>query len=101
MNMKDKYNIKVNPPELNSEQISKHQDFDSLFAKFQESTKSLPEEKGNKNTPLYAISSPKLPSWMLKYGIGSIVAIAASVLIIFMLEHMIDSVDGGIPTTQI
>ncbi|MDC0231603.1 hypothetical protein OAK19_06510 [Aureispira] len=99
--MKDKYNIKVNPPELSSEQISQHQDFDSLLAKFQESTKLESNEKSNSNTPVHPISKRKLPSWIMKYGIGSIVTIAASFLLVFMLKQMVNSVDGGIPTTQI
>ena len=72
--MKNQYNIKVNPPELTSEQIKKHQDFDTLFAKFEQQASPADE------TPIRAIESTATktsPAWLVNYGTSALIAIAA------------------------
>lgn len=83
--MKNQYNIKVNPPELTSEQIKKHQDFDTLFAKFEQQASPADE------TPIRAIESTATktsPAWLVKYGTSALIAIAASVVLVFMLKEV-------------
>lgn len=96
--MKQPYNIKENLPKLSSEQINKHQDFDALFAKFQQTETVMSESKSD--TPLRDINS-KTPSWLVKYGVGAILAIAASMLLVFMLQQMVMTSGGQAPTEQI
>jgi hypothetical protein len=99
--MKNNYNIKENPPELSSNKIRQHQNFDALFASYQETTPSL-DETGTTNTPVHPIgSSTKVPPWVLKYGLGALVAIAASMLLVFMLQQMVSISGGQIPSSQI
>lgn len=103
--MKDNYNIKIDPPELSSEQIQQHQDFDALFAQFQASTPSVEETPPVDNTPVRAISSAgkKLSPVLVKYGIGALITIAASVLVVFMLQESVTNIDNQlvVPTEQI
>ena len=87
--MKNQYNIKVNPPELTSEQIKKHQDFDTLFAKFEQQASPADE------TPIRAIESTATktsPAWLVKYGTSALIAIAASVVLVFMLKEVAFSI---------
>ena len=99
--MKNNYNIIENPPELSAEQISKHQDFDALFAQFEATTEPPADELTTSETPIRAIDSAgKLPSWFIKYGLGAIITIAASVLLVFMMRQMVETAGGGIPSDQ-
>jgi hypothetical protein len=96
--MKENYNIKINPQELSSEQISKHQNFDALFAQFQDSAETTSNDSGLKE-PVDNIR--KIPAWVVKYGTGAFIAVAASLLLVFMLKQMVASVEGIVPTDQI
>ena len=97
--MKDKYNIKINPPELSSEQISKHQNFDALFAQFQDAAQTTPDDGSLKEPAPDNVR--KFPAWMVKYGTGAFIAVAASLLLVFMLKQMVASVEGVVPAHQI
>ena len=100
--MKNNYNIKVNPPELSSEQINKHQDFDALFAQFQEAAVPPVEEQPVEETPVRPIESgtKKVSSWVIKYGVGAILTLAASVVVVFMLQQTFTGTGNVIPTEQ-
>lgn len=98
--MKDNYNIKTNPPELSSEQISKHQDFDALFAKFQEADVS-PKSETVESTPVRSINKESKVSPLLKYGTGALMAVAASVLLVFMIRQSMSTGNFEIPLDQI
>lgn len=98
--MKDNYNIKTNPPELSSEQISKHQDFDALFAKFQEADLS-PESEIVESTPVLSINTERKMSPILKYGTGALMAVAASVLLVFMIRQSMSTGNFEVPLDQI
>ena len=80
--MKQHYNIKENLPKLSSEQINKHQNFDDLFAKFQEIETVTASNESKSDTPIR-----ELTSWLVKYGVGAILALAASMLLVFMLQQ--------------
>jgi hypothetical protein len=98
--MKDNYNIKTNPPELSSEQISKHQDFDALFAKFQEA--EVPSEVETvESTPVRSINKESKVSPILKYGTGALMAVAASVLLVFMIRQSMSTGNFEVPLDQI
>jgi hypothetical protein len=97
--MKDNYNIKTNPPELSSEQISKHQDFDALFAKFQDA-EVPPNSETVDSTPVRSISEEKKVSPILKYGTGALMAVAASVLLVFMIRQSMSNGNFIVPTDQ-
>ncbi|BDS13496.1 hypothetical protein [Aureispira anguillae] len=101
--MKDNYNIKVNPPELSSEQIEKHQDFDALFAQFQ--AKVPPNEEmaivPASETTTQTTKGSKISPLMIKYGTGAVMAVAASILLVFMIRQSMMSLDATIPTSQI
>lgn len=98
--MKDNYNIKTNPPELSSEQISKHQDFDALFAKFQEADVSS-ESEAVESTPVRSINQERKMSPILKYGTGALMAVAASVLLVFMIRQSMSTGNFEVPLDQI
>ncbi len=98
--MKDNYNIKTNPPELSSEQISKHQDFDALFAKFQEA-EIPPNGETADSTPVRSINEEKKLSPIFKYGTGALMAVAASVLLVFMIRQSMSNGNFIVPTDQI
>lgn len=98
--MKDNYNIKTNPPELSSEQISKHQDFDALFAKFQEADVSS-ESETVESTPVRSINKERKMSPILKYGTGALMAVAASVLLVFMIRQSMSTGNFEVPLDQI
>lgn len=98
--MKDNYNIKTNSPELSSEQISKHQDFDALFAKFQEA-EVPPESETVESTPVRSINKENKIAAILKYGTGALMAVAASVLLVFMIRQSMSSGNFEIPVNQI
>lgn len=98
--MKDNYNIKTNPPELSSEQISKHQDFDALFAKFQEA-EVPPENETAGSTPVRSIKKGSKVSPILKYGTGALMAVAASVLLVFMIRQSMSNGNLMVPIDQI
>jgi hypothetical protein len=98
--MKDNYNIKTNSPELSSEQISKHQDFDALFAKFQEA-EVPPESETVGSTPVRSINKENKIALILKYGTGALMAVAASVLLVFMIRQSMSSGNFEIPVNQI
>lgn len=103
--MKDNYNIKIDPPELSSEQIKQHQNFDALFAQFEASTPPVEETPVVDDTPVRAISSAgkKLSPVLLKYGVGALVTVAASILVVFMLRESAVNVGSElvVPTEQI
>jgi len=98
--MKDNYNIKTNSPELSSEQISKHQDFDALFATFQEA-EVPPESETVESTPVHSINKENKVSLILKYGTGALMAIAASILLVFMIRQSMSTGNFEIPVNQI
>lgn len=99
--MKDNYNIKTNPPELSSEQISKHQDFDALFAQFQE-TAAPPKNETTETTPVRSIKKgSKLSPAFIKYGTGALMAVAASILLVFMIRQSMSSANMDVPFDQI
>ncbi|MCH2042532.1 MAG: hypothetical protein MK212_00200 [Saprospiraceae bacterium] len=83
--MNNNYNIKENIPKLSSEQINKHQDFDALFAQFEQTTPT-PEAEVTKVVELPKASPGK--SLLVRYGLGAIMAVAASVLVIFMIKQI-------------
>lgn len=83
--MKDNYNIKENIPKLSSDQINKHQDFDALFAQF-EQTATAPEAEPTKVVEIAEASKGK--SLFIKYGLGALMAVAASVAVIFMVGRI-------------
>lgn len=100
--MKNNYNIKVDPPELSSEQISKHQDFDALFAQFQEMEVPPKDKSIEEETPIHSIKkTSKFSPLMIKYGVGAVLTIAASILVVFMLQESMGRIDTEIPTEQI
>ena len=43
----------------------------------------------------------KFPEWVVKYGTGAFIAVAASLLLVLMLKQMVASVEGIAPTNQI
>jgi len=98
--MKDNYNIKTNPPELSSEQIGKHQDFDALFAKFQEA-EVPPENEIVESTPVRSIKKGSKVSPAFKYGTGALMAVAASVLLVFMIRQSMSNGNLVVPIDQI
>lgn len=98
--MKDNYNIKTNPPELSSEQIGKHQDFDALFAKFQEA-EVPPENETVESTPVRSIKKGSKVSPVFKYGTGALMAVAASVLLVFMIRQSMSNGNLVVPIDQI
>ena len=85
--MKNNYNIKTDLPKLDSEQINKHQDFDSLLAQFEQATPPK-EDVGQATTD--TIVKPidnKIAPWIVKSGVGVLMTIAASVLVVFMIQN--------------
>ncbi|WMX14335.1 hypothetical protein [Aureispira sp. CCB-E] len=99
--MKDNYNIKTNPPELSSEQISKHQDFDALFAQFQEATVP-PSSDTKESTPVRSIKKGgKVSPSFIKYGTGALMAVAASILLVFMIRQSMSNAKMDVPIDQI
>lgn len=98
--MKNNYNIKIDPPEISSEQIQKHQDFDALFAQFQE-VETAPKEPAVDPKPAAPKAITKITPLLIKYGTGAVIAVAASILVVFMIRQSMMSVDGNLPTEQI
>lgn len=98
--MKQHYNIKENLPKLSSEQINKHQNFDDLFAKFQEMETKTASSEGKSDTPVRELPT-KTPSWLVKYGVGAILALAASMLLVFMLQQTFMMSGSEAPAEQI
>ncbi|MCP4442157.1 MAG: hypothetical protein GY810_24870 [Aureispira sp.] len=89
--MEHNYDIKENPPKLSSEQISKHQNFDDLFAQFEQMGGSSQATSGTEVAIDATTKAAK--GWIIKYGIGALVTIAASVVIVFMVGKTFQ--DGG------
>jgi hypothetical protein len=98
--MKDNYNIKTNPPELSSEQISKHQDFDALFAQFQ-AAEVPPKDETEASTPVRSIKKGNDVSPAFKYGTGALMAVAAAILLVFMIRQSMSSGNFEAPLDQI
>ncbi|CAA6810755.1 MAG: OmpH family outer membrane protein (Fragment) [uncultured Aureispira sp.] len=98
--MKDNYNIKTNSPELSSEQISKHQDFDALFAQFQAAEIPAKNETAE-STRIRAIKKGNRRALLLKYGTGALMAVAASVLLVFMIRQSMSTGNFEVPLDQI
>ena len=70
--MKNNYNIKLNPKQLTSEQIAKHQDFDALLRQFEKGGIVEPPAKSAKIRPLYYyIGAAAAMLGLLVYFIGS------------------------------
>lgn len=85
--MKNNYNIKTDLPKLDAEQINKHQDFDSLLAQFEQTTPT--EEDGGKSTSDTKVKpiDNKISPWIAKSGIGILMTMAASILVVFMIQN--------------
>lgn len=92
--MENNYNITENPPKLSSEQINKHQNFDELFAQFEQLGGASQTATANE----VALEATKnvAKGWILKYGISALVTVAASVLLIFMLGKTFKNGGGDI-----
>ena len=72
--MKKNYNFNLNPKPLSSEEIRQHQDFDALFAKFQEQ-----EQK-----PQVAAPTPRRNN--VRWLTVASLAIAASLALVLVLR---------------
>lgn len=85
--MKNNYNIKTDLPKLDADQINKHQDFDSLLAKFEQTTST--EDTSGKATSDNKVKpiDNKISPWLVRSGVGVIMTIAASVLVVFMIQN--------------
>lgn len=93
--MKNKYNINVNPPQLSSELIKKHQDFDHLFEQFEQQMTESVEPGIEAIKP----SKHKSANWVVQYGTTALLAIAASIVLVFMFKEV--AFFDDIPNSQI
>jgi hypothetical protein len=92
--MKNKYNINVNPPPLSTEQIKKHQDFDQLFKQYEQQMTVSDEPV------IRAVDTSKNKSnWVVRYGTTAMLAIAASIVLVFMFKEV--AFFEEIPNSQI
>lgn len=107
--MKDNYNIKVNPPELSSEQIKQHQNFDALLASF-EKTPAASESESNTagEAAKSSASNWKIVSMTpakrrrLKYTASAIITLVAASLLFTVLRQPLEEVEVyQAPTLQI
>lgn len=88
-----KYDVHINPPKLSSEDIQKHQDFDALFAQFEQaaaSAESAPASEPSATTTI-AHTARKTP-FKLYYAWGGM-AVAASVALFMIVRNVGES--GG------
>lgn len=120
--MKQNYDIRINPPKLSSDAIAKHQNFDALLEQFQRSQEPYEVEVNPPKLSSEAIHQHKnfaallqqfeqtaatetpanttvaktttISRSFLKYGIGALLAIAASVVVVMQLGRTDES---GIP----
>jgi hypothetical protein len=79
--MKDNYNIKINPPELSSEQINQHQDFDALLASFEQVSGASKES----NTASTATTTMKVVKTRRRRYIAGIIATLAAASLVFVI----------------
>lgn len=93
--MEHNYDIKENPPKLSSEQINSHQNFDDLFAQFEQLGGSSQAANAGKEVALET-TKKVAKGWFIKYGIGALVTAAASILLIFMLGKTFQEEGGDI-----
>lgn len=83
--MKNQYNIKTNPPNLSSEQIEQHRDFDALLKAFEQAPSSDEET--------HSPSKEAAASWTVErpkrrpYVLYMLTAVAAAVLLVVALRQ--------------
>ncbi len=92
--MKDNYNIKVNPPELSSEQIKQHQNFDALLASFEQAPTASEEDN---TTKVVALVPSKSRRW--KYIASGIVTLIAASLIFSIFQQPLEEIPTAQPPT--
>ncbi|MFK7797357.1 MAG: hypothetical protein AB8E82_07880 [Aureispira sp.] len=80
--MKDNYNIKINPPELSSEQINQHQDFDALLASFEQTAGASKEP----TTVSADTTTMKVVKRRRRYITGIIATLAAASLVFIIFK---------------
>ena len=78
--MKDNYNIKINPPELSSEQINQHQDFDALLTSFEQAANKQPTTASSDTTTLKVVKGRR------RYITGVIAMVAAASLVFLIFK---------------
>lgn len=91
--MKQNYNIKKDLPELSADQINQHQDFDSLFAQFEQAVPEPEPQDLAKTATEQPVTAVAKSPWLFKAVIGVGITIAAAALIVFMIQK-------GLPSEQ-
>ncbi len=102
--MKNNYDIKNDLPNLSTEQINQHKDFDSLFAQFEAapSQSTVQESVSSENIAVSDASTAvisQISPWVIKTGIGAVMAVLTSVVVILLLQN--NSTVSFVPQGQI
>jgi hypothetical protein len=75
--MKDNYNIKINPPKLSSEDISKHMNFEALLDQINQTERPAAQKNRSKIRYLLAVSITAAASILLFFGIRSYLSVVS------------------------
>lgn len=94
--MKNRYNIKTNPPNLSSEQIEQHRDFDALLKAFEQTPAAEPNTPSEATAPTMQVERSKRRPFLL-YAVTA--AAAAVLLIVALRQNRGASIAAPVPPT--
>lgn len=96
--MKDNYKVKINPPELSSEQIKQHQNFDALLASFEQKPTAIKESTTpSSNGKIVSMTLQKRRR--LKYIASAIITLTAASLLFTILRQPLEEIQNNQPPT--
>lgn len=90
--MKDNYNIKINPPELSSEQIKQHQNFDALLASFEQAPNSK-QDPDNQDSNWKVVAMNPNKRKRLKYAASAILTLIAASVLFSVLRQPLEEIN--------
>jgi hypothetical protein len=96
--MKDKYNIKINPPELSSEQIKQHQNFEALLANFKQAP-TTPEAPPTAPVELEVVKDAPQKRRRFVYIASAVVTVLAASLVYSILRQPLEVIENYQPPT--
>ena len=84
--MKNRYDIKTNPPQPSSEQIEQHRDFDALLQAFEQAKEAAPEPQSDAGA--WSVERPQRPaSGRLRYLAYAVTSAAAIALVFWAFRQ--------------